>query len=476
MRADKLGRALAYAAGATLFAWFVFLVRGGLDSWFDSDDLMNLHYYWVRPWSGLLQANLAFWSSYVRPAGGLFYKSIFALWGFHPLPFRIAALVLLAVNFALLAIVVWQLTRSRWGALMALLLLGIHPAFSYAYFDTGSIFDILAYAFFWGAFAVYVQIRQAGRLPGWGGLALVLGLFAAALDAKEIAVSLPVAIALYELVWHPPASWKARELWRWLRCEGRFAAIGGLADVAYVVGKRYGSDSLWPVAAYHPRYSAAAYFQSLSHYVGQLICIPVTITTWQIAGLLVAMLAVAGMTRRRCLLWGVGFIAAGVLPLAFIPERGGFAYLVPSVGWAVYVGGLLDWLVERLTGGRAMLRVAVQALLLAALFAALAPWQRESIEGDGDAAHEMQWRYRRYIAQIRALIPAPRKGAHILLLSDADGRDDYDVALAMRLYYGDPRMEVPRMTVWRAQHIQVDPRGFDYVLDWVDKRFVLVSY
>jgi hypothetical protein len=45
--------------------------------------------------------------------------------------------VLLSVDFALLAIVVWQLTRSRWGAVTALLLLGINPAFSYAYFDTG---------------------------------------------------------------------------------------------------------------------------------------------------------------------------------------------------------------------------------------------------------------------------------------------------------------------------------------------------
>jgi hypothetical protein len=38
-----------------------------------------------------------------------------------------------------------------------------------------------------------------------------------------------------------------------------------------------------------------------------------------------------------------------------------------------------------------------------------------------------QGRFRRYIEQIHALIPAPRKGARILLLSDAEGRDDYDV-------------------------------------------------
>jgi len=474
MRADKLGKVLAFGAGTALLAWFVFAVRGGLTSWFDSDDLMNLHFYWVRPWSALVKANLAFWSSYYRPAGGLFYRSIYALWGFHPLPFHIVALALLSVNFALLAIVVWQLTGSRWSALVALLLVGINPSFAAAYFDTGTIYDVLAYTFFWGGFALYVRFRQAGRPLGWGRLALIFGLFVAALDAKEISVVLPLAVGLYELVWHPPARWKPAQLWRWTWHEGRFAAIGGLADIAYIIGKRYGPDSLWQVGPYQPHYSVVAYFHSLSHYLGQLIYKPVTISSWPIAGLLVAMLAVAGVTRRRCLLWGVGFVAVGVLPLAFIPGRGGFAYAVPSVGCAVYVSGLLVWLVESLTGKRVWLRSAVQVVLLGALFVALAHWQLNWIGMHERAAHDMQGRFRRYIEQIRALIPAPRKGARILLLSDAEGRDDYDVCFLMRLYYGDPKLEVQRMTVWRGQHVNVDPNTYDYVLDWVDNRFVLV--
>ena len=476
MHADKVGRTLAVAAGLSLFAWFVFVIRGGLASWFSADDLMNLDYYWEKPWSALLKANLAFWSSYYRPAGGLFYRSIFALWGFHPLPFRIAVLVLLSVNFALLDVVVWQLTGSRWGALMALLLIGINPAFWAAYFDTGTIYDILAYTFFWGGFALYVRFRQAGRLPGWSALTLLLCLFVAALDAKEISVLLPVAVGLYELVWHPPANWKPGELWRWIRYEGRLVALGSLFDIAYIVGKRYGPDSLWQMEAYRPHYSAGAYFQSLSHYLRELIYKPVRITSWQIAGLLAAMLAVAAITRRRCLLWGVGFIAVGVLPLAFIPGRGGFAYLVPSVGWAVYASGFLDWLLEELPGKRVRVRQVAQALLFMALFVVLAPWQRMWIEMRAKAAHDMQGRYRHYIGQIRALIPSPREGARILLLSDAEGRDDYDVYFVIRLYYGDPKLEVERMTMWGDRHAHVDPSHYDYVLDWVDNRFVLVSH
>ena len=285
---------------------------------------------------------------------------------------------------------------------------------------------------------------------------------------------LPVAVALYELVWHPPMNWNAGELWRWTRHEGRFAVIGGLADVAYVIGKRYGPDSLWQVAAYQPHYSIGAYFQSLSSYLCELIYKPVAISSWQIAGLLMATLIVAGITRRRCLLWGAGFIVAGVLPLAFIPGRSGFAYLVPSVGWAVYTVGLLDWLLESLTGNRVWVRRAAQVALFAALVVILAPWQQKWIAMHAKAAHDGQARFRRYIEQIHQLIPAPRKGAQILLLSDAEGRDDWDVYFVIRLFYGDPKLQVYRMTVWNASHVHVDPHSYDYVLDWVDNRFVLV--
>ncbi|HTT60947.1 MAG TPA: hypothetical protein VMG35_03870 [Bryobacteraceae bacterium] len=475
MRPAQLRRALAFAAGAGLFAWFVFLIRGGLASWFDADDLMNMHFYWIRPWSALLKANLAFWSSFYRPGGGLFYKSIYALWGFHPLPFRTAVLALLSVNFGLLALVVWQLTRSRWGTLIALLVVGINPSFSAAYFDTGTIYDVLAYTFFWGAFAFYVYVRQGGRLPGWGGLALIFCLFIAALDAKEVSVSLPAAVGLYELVWHPPKSSKLEELWRWIRQEGRFAVITGLAGVVYIIGKKYGPDSLWQMGAYQPHFSAKSYLQSLSHYLSQLVYEPGMASKW-FRWLPAAMLALAVTARRRCLLWAVGFIAVSLLPLAFIPGRGGFAYLVPSAGCAVYASGFVDWLLELLTGRRTRLRMAAQVLVLAALVVIVAPWQRKWIEIHAGAAHEMQQRYRRYIEQIRALIPAPRKGATILLLSDAEGRDDYDVYFVMRLYYGDPALEVHRMVVWKQHNVHVDPAGYDYVLDWVDKRFVLVSH
>lgn len=145
MSNPRYGKLAGYVAGILLFCWFIFVIRGGLASWFSGDDLMNLNYYRSRPWTSLLKANLCFWSSYYRPGGGLFYRSIYALWGFRPLPFRIAVLWLLSVDFVLLALIARQLTGSRWAALVALLTAGIHPTFSPEDFDTGMIYDVLAY-------------------------------------------------------------------------------------------------------------------------------------------------------------------------------------------------------------------------------------------------------------------------------------------------------------------------------------------
>ncbi|HTQ53406.1 MAG TPA: hypothetical protein VMI94_03035 [Bryobacteraceae bacterium] len=470
----RYSRIAAYTAGLALFAWFAYLIRGGLTSWFDNDDLMNLHYYWSRPWPALLKANLCFWSSYYRPGGGLFYRVIFAIWGFHPLPFHIASFILLCLDFALLAVVVYRLTGSRWGTLLALLVLGIHPAFVDAYLSTGTIYDVLAYAFFWAAFAWYVRQRQAGRLPGAAATVLLLCLFAAALDSKEIAVLWPVAVALYEVVWHPPADWKPAGLWRWIRREGRLAAIGAIFDLAFIIGKRYGPDSLWQVEAYRPHYSLGAYIGSLSSYLHEFVD-RLDLKPLQMVALIVAMAVVAAVSRRRCLIWSVGFILAGILPLAFIPGRGGFAYLVPAVGWAVYVAGLGDWLLELATGKYAWVRAAAQILILAVLARQLSGWQRRVIGEHTAAAHNMQHRFLRYEQQIRALIPAPAKGARILLLTDADGYHDWDVYFLIRLMYGDPQLQAERMTVWRENHVQVDPRKYPYVLDYANGAFNLVS-
>src|SRR5271166_6094980 len=69
--------------------------------------------------------------------------------------------------------------------------------------------------------------------------------------------------------------------------------------------------------------------------------------------------------------------------------------MVPPVGWAVFIAGLLAWLPQ----------TAIQTAVFATLFVVLAPWQRTWIEMHAHAAHNMQARYQGYIDHFRSLIP-----------------------------------------------------------------------
>ncbi len=63
--------------------WFA---RRGVLSYFAIDDMMNMGGYWATPTWKLVGAQFAFFSSYYRPMGALFYLPLFHLFGFNPLP------------------------------------------------------------------------------------------------------------------------------------------------------------------------------------------------------------------------------------------------------------------------------------------------------------------------------------------------------------------------------------------------------
>ena len=127
----------ALLAGAAIYAWFLFLLRGCLSSWFDADDLMNLHYYWARPWSALARANVGILVELLSPGGGFFTGRSSPYGDFIRGPSVSPRWYCFRSTLRCLAVVVWQLTRSRWGLFIALMLVGINYVLP-AYFDTGA--------------------------------------------------------------------------------------------------------------------------------------------------------------------------------------------------------------------------------------------------------------------------------------------------------------------------------------------------
>jgi len=79
----KSRRILFALAAGIIVVYFLFFVWQSVGRYFDGDDMMNLGVAFEEPFA-----------NWMRPMGGLFYRAIYALAGFNPLPFRIADLAI----------------------------------------------------------------------------------------------------------------------------------------------------------------------------------------------------------------------------------------------------------------------------------------------------------------------------------------------------------------------------------------------
>jgi hypothetical protein len=141
-----------------------------------------------------------------RPVGGLFYLGIYKIAGFDPLPFRgrlpgdDAGERRNWVRFA----------KSTSGSVETAFLghaaVGAPSGFVPIAVQLRHIYEICCFFFYFAALACYVHWRRQGILS-WARTAGVLGLAALALNSKEMAVTLPVALLLFELIYHWAERW-----------------------------------------------------------------------------------------------------------------------------------------------------------------------------------------------------------------------------------------------------------------------------
>ncbi len=487
MKPIQRGTALAAVAGIAYCVYFVTYTSGGLRSWFSSDDLMNLHYYWSRPLARLVESNIAFFTDYYRPMGGVYYRAIYAIWGFDPLPFHVAAFVLLSVNLALLYAVTVRLTASRICGFLALILSGTHASFVLLYFDTGMIYDVLAYSFYWAAFLSYVRIRHSNRIPRGWQIGLILAVAVSAMNAKEIAVTFPLAILLYELIWFPPQALKMREISRWIISgPGRSALIGGLLVAVYIVGKILGKESLVLQPLYRPQISALMYLETYGRYLSQWLYISPGISPLMVLCILILASGLAVISRRKHLMWAALFNLVSVLPIAFIPARNGFAFYLPAVGWTVYMSGLLllgaDCVARVLLRSLAHLKqirpetlhAGVRLSVLLTTAAVVLPIHVAMLQYPLASIHHVQDRNQRYWVQLRQVLPNPARGARVLIRDDPFPADTFDLYFLIRLMYADPTLTVDRVRQTHSKGRNFRLADYDYVLNFVDGRFVLM--
>ena len=368
----------------------------GLAAYFTPDDMMNLFGAWFRP---LLEQG--------RPLGALVYRVVFAGFGLNPLPYRIVCFLLLAGNLVLLYAVAARLSASRTAGALACLLGAYHAHLADLYYSTDTIYELLCFAFYWGAVLAWTRQRR------W----LAFGLCAGALLSKEMAVTLPVILAAYELLYRGRA-----ELRRLLP----FALLTALFIARALAGRAHFGDFI-------PHFTWRVMAENWGNFGTDLFYGAFPLTPVRVLLLWAAVAALAALLRTRDAALAVVVIWVGMLPVVFIAPRGFYVAYLTLPGWYLLLARALE---------RATRRVN-PALVFAALAIALVPLHAARKE-------KGRWWVADAHASVRALIDPLRnetllRGGRVLLVADPYPKDDYLPAFIFWLRYRDETIRVVRL-------------------------------
>src|ERR1035437_8574453 len=334
--------------------------------------MMNLYGAWFRP----LAVSR-------RPVGDLFYRVLFGAAGLNPLPYRIACYALLCANLGLLYILCRKLSASREVAALACLLGAYLAHLADLYYSTDTVYDLLCFLFYFLAFICYAEVCSRA----WPWRTLVLTLYLVALGAKEMAVTLPVFLALYDLIYDPPApnlaatrAWTGREL----RRLSPFAVV----TVGYILLKTVGPGRVTANSDFLPRVSWQVLIDGWKHYAFDLFYGAIAFTGPRVVLLWAVLLAIVLALRKRDLLFALCVILIGILPVVLIPDRGFYAVYLTLPGWYLLAARSLTTARHRLLPRAGAAAPAILFLLVAACLVPLHLRQKPRGNGWVAEAHE----------------------------------------------------------------------------------------
>lgn len=437
---------LAFLAPAVIV--FLFLAGDGLSSGFFPDEVMNIYGYWREPWSTLLWNNVLFFKGAYRPAGAFFYRPLFDIFGFNPLPYRAICFVLLSANLGLVFLLARRLSGGLLTAALTSVLFAYNAFFSDLYYSSGTIYDLLCFAACAGALLLYVRWRTSGRLSLLQILAIA-ALYVLALNTKEIAVSLPLALFAIEILFHARG---ARDF--------RSPVAMLLLTAVALSGRLLGADSMLTNPAYRP--SAAEAGHALSVYTGQLLYqLPAASPPVVLAFIL--FIAAALAVPRPHIRFAALFSLVTPIPVLLISQRSLYVMYLPMLGFSLLAGGLLALLIpSRLHDSWRALPAVV--LLAAALVPLHLEYKKVATTW---VATEID-KVRSIHTALSRQLPALPKASRIYFENDPFPADDWILTMLLRLHYRDDSIQISR-----RKRAGETPDGHQFILSLTENPWTL---
>ncbi|MGH9340644.1 MAG: hypothetical protein ACRD1R_13885 [Acidobacteriota bacterium] len=417
-----------------VFIWPMF------SSFFSGDDLMNLFYYYFYGGWQVVTSNVFFWTSYRRPLGGLLYLTLYYTFGMNPLPYYLLAFLIFAANLALLFTLILRLTRNAYLAAVTAALASVHREIIDIWFNFGAVYELLAFGFMMAGFHAYLSFLESpGRSRRWYIWSILF--FILALNGKEMAVTFPALLGLYEIIYRIPL----REVFSSLpRLALRVSPFAVLALI-YTAGKITGQQSYWTEnAAYRYHFDSTGY-HNLHAYFDRIFFNHIHFDDSTLGWTLGISLGLALLLRNRHMLFGWLFFLTSLLPVIALPRVWGLFLYIPLVGMAFYVAALGfvlgRWVVLRLTNRyvwRLKTRAQWCAFLLFLLMLGFLHYG-EFAQGRGELLREGQQR-REFSRQLLSLQPELPDRAWLIF--EGAPLSGYDLHHLIWLSYGNPKLNV----------------------------------
>ncbi len=418
--------------------WFLYLIRRAFKEEFNVDDITNLCVAWLHGYTSLIKGSVLFWTGAIRPLGGLFYVLVYQFAGFYNVPFRYAAISLLVLNLALLYLVFRKLSPELAFAVLALVLVCYNGDMSDMYMSTGTVYDTLALTFTLLALLCVTRER-----PRWI-LATVCAI--AAVDAKEMGVSVPAILLAYELLLRPKPRWAA-------------VISTGVVSAVFLLSRLAVHNSLSDMPAYQLTITWARYLETTRIYFNDVI-FHGKLNGLACVAILLAALAIAIVLRNRLMIFGWLCYILALAPMSFATPRSGYAIYVPFTGVAIYLAALVSYLANR---SPKPLRVALP--VVAILLAGYNEFKQARNLEKYDLGHPGGQTTVKAVADgIGALAPTMPKGAHLLLINNPFEDDAELPHSTLRLRYRDPNLSTTRLKWTRGPtEIPYPTEEFDHV-------------
>ncbi len=418
----------------SLLAYFSYFCGDSLNVFFAPDDMMNMGTYWRWQPAQLAAAQLLPWRGFYRPAGGLFYMPLFHWFGLNPAPYHLAILALLFAGAGLLYAIARRLSSEPLIPGLAALFVCYHAGLTNLTYNIAFVYDVLCGFFYLAAFLTYIRFRHLPK-----AIPLFVALYLCALNSKEMAVTLPAVLILYEWLFHCSPRPRAVRL---------FLLAAAALTLLSLYGKLAGPDALAAQSGYRPEFSPArvAAFQTRS--LGDLLAQshPIGLSAAAAIWFLVTWIAWRRPSPllRFCWFW----MLVTPLPIEFLEGRGGACLYIPFAGWALFLAVVLLNAARPvalfLAGEPLLCRLGRNAVFAGVLASAGGLWayenQRIKERAQLPAMAAMGANIRAVLAQFDSLRPTVPPGSTVVFLNDPF--TEWDMAFIADLWFRDRSLNI----------------------------------